>query len=198
VRELGLFTGVGFVRGTRPDGVRVESYVAISNAAASLAAKPAVRSDTGELLYDRANRVFTAVTERSEVILASSGCVRTHSLTVKILDEGAASVSLHALDDAPIGRSHKLLLFHLTDSANDGTVYEDGLLRRPLKVGKGRVLIRRQKVGVKFGFPVARVTALKCNGEIAGELPCEADGSYVLRTDAFPGGVLAYTITRKP
>lgn len=196
VRELGLQTGVGFVRGDAPDGVRVESYASVSNRAAKLACEPVIVSDTEELLFDRSNRVFRAVTDRSEVLLASYGKAAARSFSAEVLDEGAAALSLHALDGAPIARSGKLVFFHLTDSANDGTVFEDGLLRREKKAGKGRVLIRRQRVRVKFDLPVARVVALACDGSVAGEMKPEADGSYVLRTDAFAGGVLAYAVER--
>ena len=197
VRELGLFTGVGFVRGDKvPDGIRVESYAAVSNAAAKLAVRPVLASDTGELVFDRSNRVFRAETPRSEVVLASGGRTAVKSFSVELLDEGAASVSLHALDASPIARTKRLVAFHITDSVNEGTEYADGLMRRTRKEGRGRVLIRRQRVRVKFAFPVAKVTALKCDGSEAGVMKPEADGSYVLRTDAFPGGVLAYCVTR--
>ena len=195
VRELGLFTGVGFLRGdATPAGIRVESYAAVSNAAAKLAARPVLTSDTDELSIDRSNRVFRAETPRSEVLLVSSGRAAAKSFSVELLDEGAASVSLHALDDAAIARSKRLLAFHITDSVNDGTEYADGLMRRIRKEGKGRVLIRRQRIRVRFAFPVRKVTALKCDGSEAGVMKPEPDGSYVLRTDAFPGGVLAYSI----
>lgn len=195
VRELGLYTGVGYVRGDRvPDGVRLASYASVTNAADRLAERPAVTSDTGELVFDRSNRVFRAETPRSEAVLLSSGRAATKSLTVEVLDEGAASVSLHVLDRETIASSRRLVAFHITDSVNERTAYADGLMRRKTKEGSGRVLIRRQRVRVSFAFPIARVTALACDGSEKGEIRPEPDGSYVFRTDAYPGGVLAYAV----
>lgn len=195
VRELGLFTGVGFVRNGRAvEGLRIASYEALSKQAAELASKSVIRSDTGELEYDRSNRVFKVQTERSEALLLSFGRASVRSFEAEIIDEGAASLSLHALDLAPIARSKRLLAFHLTDSSNAGTKYTDGLLTRRAEVGSGRVLIRRQRVRVRFSIPVVKVTALKCDGRVAGVIQAEPDGAYVLRNDAFPGGVLAYSI----
>ncbi len=56
------------------------------------------------------------------------------------------------------------------------------------------MLVRRDSVKVELPA-VFRVQALKCDGSVAGEIA--NDGPCVtLRTDAFPGAVLAYLLTR--
>ena len=107
----------------------------VTNAAAKLAARPVLTSDTDELSIDRSNRVFRAETPRSEVLLVSSGRAAAKSFSVELLDEGAASVSLHALDDAA----------HQKDGALFGQALFDLIFKRfGSKTGKtARIHVKR-------------------------------------------------------
>lgn len=196
VRQLGLFTGVGFSMGSAPDGMRGESLASISNAAARIGRDGVFRSDTGELEMDVSNRTFRAMSPRSESLLLSSGRLSGKFLSVELMREGPCSVSVHSLDGLPLAESRRMLVLHLTDSANDGDRYADTLMRRRTAEGREGVLIRRQRVRVRFPVEDMRLSALRNDGTTAGTVAAETDGSFVLGTDLFPGGVLAYLLQR--
>lgn len=196
VKELGLLTGVGRVlEGVRPEGVRVCSYVSLTNAAAKLATQDVIVSDTKELSYDRKERVFKVVTPKSEVLLVSSGSAATPSLAAELVERGPCSLSCHSLDGKPLAESSKVLVFHLTDSAFVGDEFTDGLRRKLRKFGKGAYVLRNQHVKVRLPF-AGRLTALKTDGSAAGPVAPEADGRHMLGTDLYPGAVLAYLLER--
>ena len=56
------------------------------------------------------------------------------------------------------------------------------------------MLIRRQRIRAHFVSKGVSITALRNDGSVAGPVPVEPDGSFVLGTDLFPGGVLAYLL----
>ena len=196
VREFGLVTGVGASVGPLPAGVKPCTFASISNRMTWARRDGVVTSDTGELTFDSSNRTFLAVTPKSEALLLSHGRLSGRFLDVTLRREGACAVSAHSLDGKPLWAAERMLVFHLTDSANDGTTYADGLMRRQVSSGKGGVLIRRQRIRVRFAVGGLRVVALKHDGREAGEVRPLADGAYELGTDLFPGGTLAYLLTR--
>ncbi len=84
-------------------------------------------SDTGELLMNTREKLFCAVTPRSETVsLPANRKVRLNHLTVS--DSSIpATISLHALDSQDLNRSRHLLLIYATATANSGMILsEDG------------------------------------------------------------------------
>ena len=198
IREFGLVSAVGATTETLPPGVKPCTFASISNRMVWAKRDGVITSDTGELTFDSSNRTFQAVTEKSEALLLSQGRLAGRFLDVTLRREGSCAVSAHSLDGKPLWASERILVFHLTDSTNDGTTYADGLMRRQLSSGKGGVLLRRQRVRVRFAAGGLKVTALKHDGRVAGDVKRLADGSYELGTDHLPGGTLAYLLTRDP
>ena len=180
VCSLGLLTGVGSAVERAPEGM---------DQVLSLAGAAAPKGLAGDLLKTAANGVWrgdtgeTVLDTRAQTLLVSTP--RTESCT---LAEGA-------LAGKPLAESRSVLVFHLTDSANDGESFTDLTMRHPVARGKGPMLVRRDTARVAFpaGFTV---TALRCDGSAAGPLAPDADGTFTLRTDAYPGAVLAYHLTR--
>ena len=194
VRQIGLFTGVGFSVGSAPTGTRGESFAAISNVATRVGKNGVFRSDTGELEMNVSNRTFRVVTPRSEAVLLSSGRLAGNFLSAELLREGPCAVSVHSLDGRPLAESRRMLVLHLTDSANDGDRYADLRMRRRLVRGEDGLLVRRQRIRASFSDKNATLVALRNDGSTAGPVSAEPDGSFVLGTDLFPGGVLAYLL----
>lgn len=199
VCSLGLLTGVGSAVDEAPMGMPAISLVG-AEAPKGLAGdllkattNGVWRGDTGETVLDTRNQTLLVTTPRSESCTLAEGGLVGSFLKVSGVRH-PTTVSAHALDGRPLAESRSVLVFHLTDSANDGESFSDLTMRYPVSRGTGPMLVRRDSASVEF--PVAfRIQALKCDGSVAGEIA--NNGSQVtLRTDAFPGAVLAYHLTR--
>lgn len=200
VCSLGLLTGIGSVAGNEVPVGMVALPLAAAGSPKGLAGdllKTATngvwRGDTGETVLDTKAQTLLVTTPMSESCTLAEGCLAGRFLKVSDVRH-PTTVSAHALDGKPLAESRSILVFHLTDSANDGESFTDLTMLYPVSRGKGPMLVRRDSVNVSF--PSAfRVQALKCDGSVAGEIA--NNGSCVtLRTDAFPGAVLAYHLTR--
>lgn len=143
---------------------------------------------------DVSNRTFRALTPRSEALLLSSGRLAGNFLSAELLRDGPCAVSVHSLDRRPLAESRRMLVFHLTDSANGGDRYADLRMRRRLVRGEDGLLIRRQRIRARFASEGATLVALRNDGTAAGPVVPETDGAFVLGTDLFPGGTLAYLL----
>lgn len=199
VCSLGLLTGIGSAVETAPEGMTTLSLAAaeapkgLAGDLLKAATNGVWRGDTGETVLDTNEQTLLVSTPKSESCTVAEGCLAGRFLKVSEVRH-PTTVSAHALDGKPLAESHSVLVFHLTDSANDGESFTDLTMRYPVSRGKGPMLVRRDAVRVEFQRKF-RVQALKCDGSVAGELA--NNGSCVtLRTDAFPGAVLAYHLTR--
>ena len=112
------------------------------------------------------------------------------------------TVSVSSLDDAPVARSSKLLLFHLTDVLDSGTTFKGEKRQYLLKWGKLPHLVRRApaKVSLKLdGEATPKVEALRLDGTVCGVVKSSfRNGTLSFTADpgSFPGGVMVYWITR--
>ena len=201
VCSLGLLTGVGSAVERAPEGM--DQVLSLAGAAApkglagdflKTAANGVWRGDTGETVLDTRAQTLLVSTPRTESCTLAEGALAGAFLRVSDIRH-PTTVSAHALDGKPLAESRSVLVFHLTDSANDGESFTDLTMRHPVARGKGPMLVRRDTARVAFpaGFTV---TALRCDGSAAGMLAPDADGAFTLRTDAYPGAVLAYHLTR--
>lgn len=153
-------------------------------------------SSTGELDLDSRKGVFQVVTPRAVCLTQHQGDATAGPLTVSEV-KTPQSVSLIALDDKPVAESASLLLFHLTDSANEGTSFVDETRTMMTAFGEGgKLLILRSVCRVAL-TGCWRITALGLNGEIKQTVPVEyRNGSthFTLDTRAF-NGTLVYHVT---
>ncbi len=211
--RLGLIAGVGTVVDNRKvPGVQVIS----ANAAAGKAPLPdrkiqalrqtlfrtgVAESSTGELRLDSRKNTLAIQTPRTLSATLASGNLTAGALTV----QGATSpstISVSSLDDAPVARSGKLLLFHLTDVLDSGTAFEGDQMLFQTQWGKLPHLVRRApaKVSLRLdGDAMPKVEALRLDGTVRGEVKSTfANGvlSFTADPGCFPGGVMVYWITR--
>lgn len=197
-RSMGLLCQMGVAKGQAPDGIEgVPLAEAGERFAAELPTNGVYVSSTGEITLDTNTRQLRVVTPRSEALSWSFGSAAGRFLSAGEV-HAPVTVSCHALDGRPLAESKSILVFHLTDSACTGEAYVDQRLRETAKGSTRRapMLIRRDAVTVRFAATGTRLVALKCDGSEAGEVRPEADGSYRLSTDLYPGAVLAYHLTR--
>lgn len=136
--RLGLMQRIGLLPpGVLPKGVQRTNEL-----------KPPVRegkivSSTGEIVLDPAPE-FKVITPRSECISTN----RTHSAADRLSFRNGntfQTLSVHSLDDRPIGESSSLLLFHLTDVKNSSEKFSSPEMTHLLSYGKAPIL---QRIGV--------------------------------------------------
>ena len=211
--RLGLIAGVGTVVDNRQvPGVQVIS----ANEAAGKAPLPdrkiqalrqtllrtgVAESSTGELRLDSRKNTLAIQTPRTLSATLASGNLTAGALTVRQVTY-PTTVSVSSLDDAPVARSGKLLLFHLTNVIDSGTTFKGEKMQYLLKWGKLPHLVRRApaKVSLRLdGDTVPKVEALHFDGTVRGEVKSTfANGvlSFTADPGCFPGGVMVYWITR--
>ena len=119
-------------------------------------------------------------------------------LTAKLDGKVPAAVWVSALDDAPIASSKRLLLTHVADVQDEGTVYADGTKKVLLKWGRLPHLMRRSAAEVTVVFEDAKpctVYALSSDGSRRGEVPVIQKGgkvSFVANTARDPAEATCY------
>ena len=192
---LGLIHATGSICGEAPQGTTGVPFGELADyAKARLPSDGVYVSDTGEITLDTKMRTLKVVTPRSETLTLSGGELAGDFLKVSKV-KAPVTVSAHSLDMKPLRESKSVLVFHLSDSANTGESFADFSMHTELAAGKGPMLVRRDEVTAHVGTGW-KVTALHCDGSAAGNVPVDADGNCRLKTDGFPGGVLAYHLTR--
>ena len=123
------------------------------------------------------------------------------ALTVRGV-KSPSTISVSSLDQQPVARSGKLLLFHLTDVLDSGTAFEGDSMLFQTRWGKLPHLVRRTpaKVSLKLdGEATPKVEALRLDGTVCGEVKSSfRNGTLSFTADpgSFPGGVMVYWITR--
>ena len=111
------------------------------------------------------------------------------------------TVAAISLDNKPLADSASILLLQLTNTENSGTRFDDASRRIMRKAGSLPRLVRRgsAEIALKTGGHPFRVRALSCNGAELGDVKTSfRNGTLRFRiaTDLFPGGVMAYHLTR--
>lgn len=211
---LGLISRIGTVVGERaPQGVRLltpeqaegKSPLAdrrIDALRRELLDHRIAVSDTGELRLDAGRNTLAIATARSESVTVAVGALRAERLSV----EGARvpqTVSVSTLDERPIGESGRMLLFHLTNVLPNKTRFSDERMTLLESWGEPRLLLRRDPVKVSLklepGVPPT-VDALRFDGSTAGRVASKFENGVLTFTadpGAFPGGVMAYLLSRR-
>ena len=160
----------------------------------SLAGRRAV-SSTGEITADFVGRQMTVCTPRSESFTGTGDAVTGGILSVRRMDTFGTVAAL-SLDGDGLRESRKILLLHLTDTANSGDTFFDPDCRIVDDYGSLPLLVRRGSAEVELALdgPV-KVTALSADGDELGAVRVE-NNRFRVATDLFKGGVMAYCITR--
>lgn len=202
-RDLGLFTRIGsapagaHIPGTLilpeknwknvlPDGITqfLERYRKTGIAASS----------TGEIMFNRENATATVVTPKSEVFSFPGGEIGGKFLNITN-SHGFATISAHAFDNRELSRSRDILLYHLTDAVNAGTVFRNGEARLMLNNGGLPVLARGGRADVALNVDPEEKTwlveAIALDGSVQGTIPAVMrDGRLRFRAEVFgPAGV---------
>ena len=136
----------------------------------------------GQVIIDRERRLFGVDTPRTAGFLAECGERMVGPLTVKLDGKAPAAVWVSALDDSPIASSGHLLLTHVADVQDEGTVYADDSKKVLLKWGRLPHLMRRSVAEVTLAFAdgkPCKVYALAADGTRRGEVPTVQKGGKV-------------------
>ncbi|MPN29413.1 hypothetical protein SDC9_176866 [bioreactor metagenome] len=210
--NLGLITGIGSVPAAKPPQPGV---IRLSPAAATkpgeLANKTVAAlwseadqsriaaSVTGELRLDAGKRTFAVKTPRSESVTLGEGSLSAGTLSASNA-EGWQTAAAISLDGKPLRDSGSILVIHLTNTANSGLTFTNETRTIVPETGKLPILIRKGSVELSFAVDRPfRVTALRTDGGAYGEVKGEfRDGRFRFTADTtlFPGGVMAYHLTR--
>ena len=163
------------------------------------------RPGDGQVIIGRDEGLFGVDTPRTAGFFAERGSHTTGPLTVKLDGNVPAAVWVSALDSAPIADSGRLLLTHVADVQDEGTVYADDSKKVLLKWGDLPHLMRRSEAEVTLAFAdgkSCKVYALAADGTRRGEVPVVQKGgkvSFVANTARDPAEATCYyEIVRLP
>lgn len=205
---LGFVTGIGshvagrpLPAGVTPVSPGVDFNDVGKNAALwqEMVEKRRAVSATGELKIDAPSGTLAICTPRSESVTLPAGNLSTGGvLSVKDVSTHATIAAL-SLDGKKLAESRSILLLHLTDISNSEATFFDSDCRFVNSQGKLPLLVRRGSAEVTLkvapGAPL-QVQALSADGDVLGELPVSGN-TFPIATDRFPGGVLAWHVTRQ-
>ncbi len=204
---LGLVTRIGsHVEGhALPPGVTAIKNTGDWNAAGTNASrwrdaierKQAV-SSTGELRLDANAELFIVRTPRTESLTLPKGALTTGGVLSVSGIKNFQTIAATSLDGKPLTESRSILLLHLTDVSNSDAVFADEDRQLLTKEGKMPLLVRRDRIDITLklspGSPL-QVQALSADGDPLGTVPA-TNNTFTAATDLFPGGVVAYHLTR--
>ena len=213
-QTLGLVAQIGSVPekpGFKvPAGVTVikpadsSDYAKAGDPAISEAWKSAVdfkkaESSTSELSLDSTKYSFTVDTARSESVTLKEGSLKAGALEVRDADS-FQTVSAISLDGKALEESSSILLIHLTNISNTKMHFGNDKKTVLKAWGSLPLLVYRgtSKAVLKSSAPF-KVTALSADGDALGEVKgtfSDSEFSFKLDPGTFPGGVMAYHLTR--
>ena len=213
-KTLGLITAIGSMpedaAGNSPDIIRLSPEDAVNpsrlkNREIAKRWEQANRnkiaiSDTGELRLDARKNTFTVTSPRTESVTLKSGNLSAKNLRIKNA-EGFQTVSAISLDGKELARSKSILLLHLTNVASSGLKFGNASRRTVHYRGNLPLLVRKGSAIVEFVTDrPCTVTALDCDGmpydKISGSFHKDFY-RFKIDTHSFPGGVMAYHLTRE-
>lgn len=155
------------------------------------------QSDTGQLLFDAAERRIVLTTPRTEAVVLREGAASLRLFEVQ-QTSGPALFALSSLDGKPLDESRRMLLFVLTDAQNTGMAFEDTQRRKLRTLGTNPPMLRTLEARLAFkGAQAAglKVWPLSLAGERRAPLFVQhsADGLLLqLDTASLPDGPALY------
>lgn len=132
-------------------------------------------SDTGELDLNSAASRFTINTPRTAVLLTHAADDRVGALSITGLSVPAL-LAASSMDDQPLPKSRRLLLFVLTDATNTGIEFDDAARTRLRKLGTLPARIQPVQVQLQLGLTSSvpfRLYALAQDGRRVQTLPVQ-------------------------
>ena len=136
----------------------------------------------GQVMIDRAQGFFGVDTPRTAGFFAEYGRHTAGPLTAEYAGYLPAAIWVSALDAEPIVRARRLLLTHVADVQDEGTVYADDTRKVLLAWGRLPHLMRRNAAQVTLAFADEKpctVYALAADGTRRGEVPVVQEGGKV-------------------
>ena len=156
-------------------------------------------SSTGQIRLDASKQTFTVVSPRTESITLPRGDLAAGTLRVRDAS-GLQTVAAISLDSEPLASSRSVLVFQLVNIYPTGLTFSNDTLKLKQKDGWLPVLIRKESATIELATDRPfKVTALNCDGKAYGEVKgAVEDGVFRFKaeTTMFPGGVMAYHLTR--
>ncbi len=156
-------------------------------------------SSTGQIQLNGRTGTFTVSTPRSASVTLHSGSLSAGALRVKNAScfQTIAAISL---DDNPIPESNSVLVFQLTNTSKTGVLFDNASKQTLRNIGKMPMLVYKGSATVEIATTRPyKIEALNCDGEsygaVEGTMTKDAF-SFKADTTLFPGGVMAYHLTR--
>ena len=156
-------------------------------------------SATGQLRLDGRANSFTVTTPRTESVTLKSGSLAAGTLRIRNAScfQTVAAISL---DGKALAESDSVLVVQLTNLSNTGILFGNESKRLVKKTGALPLLILKGSATVELASAKPyKVTALDCDGTPYGTVEGSfSNGVYSFKADTtlFPGGVMAYHLTR--
>lgn len=208
-RRLALIAGVGSHHHTPAGGTELSltdsaNPESIDNPAVKEAWRKAINdkyavSSTNEIKLDGKNQIFTVATPKTEAICLKSGKMSAGLLGVSKVDT-ATTVGAISLDGKNLGDSESILILHLTNTVNNHSVMNHNWTL-VIENGNIPILVRRGSARITLNIPASfKVEALAFDGAPLGSVKGEKNDenfSFTADTACFPGGVMAYHLTRQ-
>jgi len=140
------------------------------------------------LKMDRKRGSFTIDTPRTVGGFAPDGTIDAGVL-VAALSGAPATVCVHSLDGAPIAKSRRMLLVHLTDVQGDGAKFTDESMTVVIKWGR-RPLVRNGAAEISLALSAAEgydVWELAANGRRVRKVACRVFAGRLCFTASVAG-----------
>lgn len=160
-----------------------------------------VKSETGELLLDKAKTVFRLVARNSEALLMrGKESVSGRFMNVRNGNVFAAFYAA-SLDRLPLPESRRIMLLHLTDIKNEGAVFRDSSMSILEAEGGPARLLRRNTAEIELNASgTYRLFACAPNGKRLFEVPLGRKGSkpaFTADNRSEHGGILLYELIKE-
>ena len=178
--------------------VRVPGYFDLASDALALASDRAsvclfLRGDmapdaSDSLRIDRVRGAFTIDTPRTVGGFAPDGTIEAGVLRAK-LSSASATVCVHSLDGAPVARSRRMLLTHLTDVQGEGAKFTDESMKLLLEWGK-RPLVRNGAAEIELALLSPKdyeIWELAANGGRVRRMACSSSDGRLRFTASVAG-----------
>lgn len=183
------------------DGVLKRAPYPVSDPA-KVKLEPRFRSDTGELSVDFERKTFSAVTARTEAgVFPAGGSFDGRYFHVRSKKAFGVTAAV-ALNGASLREAGRILILHVTDCRQEGSVFDSEKLAVLKSYGDKSTVIGEHGVcEMRLTVPVAdwKLYALDFDGARIGKVPFRyRDGSLEFTADTFrePGRVVfAYELT---
>jgi len=165
--------------------------------------KKTAQSDTGEILLDAGKEMFTVSTPRSEaLLLPAKGSAKGKFMRVKNGETHAAFYAA-STDNALLAQGNRIMLLHLTNISNEGTVFRNADMSVLEAYGNSKQLLCRNKAEIELYLDHAaqyKLFACSPNGKRLFEVPLHQEGnqlSFTADNESSHGGIVLYELIRQ-